>query len=41
MRICSHKNSFGSKFTTKYKVNKLIYYEVLESIEEAIKKEKD
>lgn len=39
-RIWEHKQNTGSKFTTKYKVTKLVYYEVFEEIEEAIKREK-
>ncbi len=39
-RVYQHKMKRGSVFTAKYKVNKLVYYEVFEDIEEAIKREK-
>ena len=39
-RIAEHKNGIGSKFTQKYNINKLVYYEVFENIEDAIKREK-
>jgi len=39
-RIYSHKNKTGSTFTSKYNVNKLVYYEMFEDPENAIKKEK-
>lgn len=39
-RIWEHKNSLAEGFTKKYKLHKLIYYETLEEIEEAIKREK-
>ena len=39
-RIWQHKNGFGSVFTSKYKCKKLVYYEVFDSIEGAIKREK-
>ncbi len=40
IRAYSHKNKFGSTFTSKYNVNKLVYYEIFESPENAIKREK-
>jgi len=39
-RIYEHKNKTGSKFTKKYKINKLIYIEEYQDINEAIKREK-
>ena len=39
-RTWEHKNRFGSDFTSKYKLTKLVYFEVFEDINEAIKREK-
>ena len=39
-RVYQHKNGYGGKFTSKYKVTKLVYYLVFENIVEAITKEK-
>lgn len=39
-RIWEHKNHVVSGFTDKYNVSKLVYYEITESIETAIKREK-
>ena len=39
-RIWEHKNKLVSGFTSKYNINKLVYYEVFEDINEAIKREK-
>ncbi|GAB3332034.1 GIY-YIG nuclease family protein [Marivirga atlantica] len=39
-RSSEHKHGEGSQFTKKYKCTDLIYYEVFESIEEAIAREK-
>lgn len=39
-RIYEHKNDIYDGFTQKYNVKNLVYYEVFESIEEAIKREK-
>ena len=39
-RIYEHKNSLADGFSKRYNVKKLVYYEVYESIEEAIKREK-
>ena len=39
-RIYEHKEADISGFTKKYDVKKLVYYEVFEDIEEAIKREK-
>ena len=35
-----HKNKITDGFTKKYNINKLVYYETTESIESAIKREK-
>ncbi len=39
-RIYEHKNKLVPGFTEKYNVSKLVYYEIYDSIEEAIKREK-
>ena len=39
-RIYEHKNKVVDGFTKKYKINKLVYYEVSENIESAILREK-
>lgn len=39
-RVWEHKNSFVKSFTSKYKVNKLVYFETFQSIHEAITREK-
>lgn len=39
-RIYEHKNKIFDGFTKKYNVDKLVYYEIYNDIEEAIKREK-
>ena len=39
-RIWEHKNKVIKGFTNKYNVNKLVYFELTDSIESAIKREK-
>lgn len=39
-RVTQHKNGTGSRFTAKYKVNRLVYYAAFDSIYEAIRYEK-
>ena len=39
-RSWQHKNEITGGFTSKYNATLLVYYEVYESIEEAIKREK-
>ena len=39
-RIYEHKNEFVKGFTQRYKVHKLVYYEVFGSIQDAIIREK-
>ena len=39
-RIYAHKNNVVDGFTKEYSVHNLVYYELHESMEEAIKKEK-
>ena len=38
-RLAEHSSGSGSKFTRKYNCDKLVYYEVHQSIEEAIERE--
>jgi putative endonuclease len=39
-RVAEHKEGSGSKFTAKYKLHDLVYYEVIYDIEQAIRREK-
>ena len=39
-RVYEHKEGFNDGFTHKYNVNKLVYFEVFENSEAAIKREK-
>ena len=39
-RILEHKSLNKNCFTSKYNLNKLVYFELTESIEDAIKREK-
>ena len=39
-RIYEHKQKLVEGFTTKYNINKLVYYEVFDDIENAILREK-
>jgi putative endonuclease len=39
-RVLEHRNGTGSKFTKKYNVHKLVYYEVINDISAAILREK-
>ena len=39
-RVWEHKNKVVKGFTEKYHVDKLVYYETTDSIESAIKREK-
>ncbi|MBI5448745.1 GIY-YIG nuclease family protein [Candidatus Gottesmanbacteria bacterium] len=39
-RVFEHKFHQGPSFTSKYKVNRLIYYEIFTDIREAIQREK-
>ncbi len=39
-RIFEHKTGTGSVFTSKYKLNALLYYEYIDGISEAIDREK-
>jgi putative endonuclease len=40
-RVYEHKNKLISGFTSKYNVNKLVYYESFQSVFDAIKREKE
>ncbi|KKP58567.1 MAG: Excinuclease ABC C subunit domain protein [Candidatus Gottesmanbacteria bacterium GW2011_GWA1_34_13] len=39
-RVYQHRTEIGSKFTSRYKITKLVYYEVFKDIKEAITREK-
>lgn len=39
-RVLQHKQKLNKGFTEKYNINKLVYYEIFESAEEAINREK-
>ena len=39
-RVYQHKNKLADGFTKRYNVNKLVYFEVFNSIESAINREK-
>lgn len=39
-RVYEHKNKLIEGFTSKYNVDKLVYYEIFNDIEETIKREK-
>ena len=39
-RVYEHKVGFGSKFTSKYGVRKLVYFETFQYIDDAILREK-
>ena len=39
-RVHEHKNKLIEGFTKKYNLDKLVYYEVLNNIEDAIRREK-
>lgn len=39
-RVWEHKNSVVQSFTSKYKVNKLVYFEIFQTSYEAITREK-
>lgn len=39
-RMYQHKNKMVSGFTSKYNINKLVYYEIFNDINEAINREK-
>jgi len=39
-RVFEHQNKVYNGFTRKYNVNRIVYYEKLNSIEEAIKRER-
>jgi putative endonuclease len=39
-RMCEHKQGKIEGFTKKYNINRLVYYEIIDTITEAIKREK-
>ena len=39
-RVKEHKNGNGAKFTTKYKLTHLVYFEIISDIKKAIEREK-
>jgi putative endonuclease len=39
-RVWQHKHGDGSVFTSKYKINKLVYFELCTDVMEAISREK-
>lgn len=39
-RIAEHKEGLGSQFTSKYNVNRLLYYDGFQTAEQAIYREK-
>ena len=39
-RIYEHKNKLADGFTKKYQINKLVYYELFDQIDDAIIREK-
>lgn len=39
-RVWEHKNRIGSKFTSKYHLTRLVYYEISDEIQSAIAREK-
>jgi putative endonuclease len=39
-RVWEHKEGIGGAFSKRYRINKLVYYEVTDSVESAILREK-
>ena len=39
-RVFEHKNKFHNSFTKKYNLDKIVYYEKINTLEEALKREK-
>ena len=39
-RVAEHRSKQGAAFTTKYQINRLMYYEAVSSINDAIAREK-
>ncbi|MDX1718194.1 MAG: GIY-YIG nuclease family protein [Anderseniella sp.] len=40
-RTAKHRDGTGSRFTSKYSVHRLVYYEVFEDVRDAIQREKN
>ena len=39
-RVVEHRNGTGSKFTKRYNIHKLVYFETTDDVEQAIMREK-
>lgn len=39
-RVCEHRKGRGSVFTSRYRIDKLVYYEVYHYIQDALEREK-
>ncbi len=39
-RVCEHKNKFVEGFTKRYNIDRLVYYELTDSVETALNREK-
>ena len=39
-RVYEHKNKLIDEFTNKYNINKLVYFELFNNIEDALRREK-
>ena len=39
-RVFEHKEGLGGKFSKRYSINRLVYYEITDSIESAMAREK-
>ena len=39
-RVCEHKNKFVEGFSKRYNIDRLVYYELTDSVETALNREK-